>query len=306
MFFQRMLHWLRQPFPLLDDPRHIWRMALVGFLFVTFFLFFFEPFGVKTEPGQSGVWFRICVEYGSVTFVTLLAWGWITQLLPHIFQEEKWNVGKEIVANLLLVTLIALANLFYTHFRYGMPLNGRTVWNWQLITWGVGIFPTLYGVFRKQMRLMQRYQTEAVSLSEKIDHQQQDRSGSPVAASLPQVVLQGDNQGEMLRLPADQIHYLAAADNYVQVFYFENGLMKSRILRTTLKKMEDALADHPQFFRCHRTYLINLDKVQQVSGNAQGYRLQLQGLEETVPVSRNLNAVIQSRFGNADRADVHG
>lgn len=299
MLLQRFLYWLRLPFPLLDDQRRIWRMALVGFLFVTFFLFFFQPFGVKTEPGQSALWFRVCLEYGSVTFVTLLAWGWMTRQLPHIFREEKWNVGWEILANLLVVTLIALANLLYTHFRYAMPLNWRTVWNWQLVTWGVGIFPTMYGVFRKQLWLMQRYKSEAVSLSEKID-QQHIRSGNEEAPAPPQVVLQGDNQGEMLQLPTAQIYYLAAADNYVQVFYFENGQLKSRMLRTTLKKMEDALSDYPQFFRCHRTYLVNLDKVQQVSGNAQGYRLQLADLSETVPVSRNLNAVIQSRLGNAD------
>ena len=86
----------------------------------------------------------------------------------------------------------------------------------------------------------------------------------------------------------------------MQVFYVQDGQLKNRMLRTTLKKMEDALAEHSQFFRCHRTYLVNLEKVQRVSGNAQGYRLHLEALEETVPVSRNLNEVIQQRFGNAD------
>lgn len=68
------------------------------------------------------------------------------------------------------------------------------------------------------------------------------------------------------------------------------------MLRSTLRRMEDALASWPQFFRCHRTYLVNLDKVAHVSGNAQGYRLHLEGLDDTIPVSRNLNDIVDAKF----------
>ncbi len=271
-------------------------MVLIGFLFVTFFLYFFQPFGLRTDPEHPGRMFQICLEYGLVTMIMLLVWGLGTRLLPYLFQEEKWQVWKEILANLVVMTLIAMANLIYTHFRYDAPLSWRLVWKWQIVTWGVGIFPTLYGVFHKQLRLMQRFSMEASFLSEKMDRQPEYLSNQP-AQSLPHITLQGENQGENLDLTTNQIYYLAAADNYVQVFYLEKEQLKNRMLRTTLKKMEDALAVYPQFFRCHRTYLVNLDKVQQVCGNAQGYRLQLTGLHETVPVSRNLNGVIQSRLG---------
>jgi len=82
----------------------------------------------------------------------------------------------------------------------------------------------------------------------------------------------------------------------VQVYYFENQVLRSRMLRSTLRKMEDALAAWPQFFRCHRTYLVNFDTIEKVSGNAQGYRLHLRDLEETIPVSRNLNETVRGRL----------
>ncbi len=142
---------------------------------------------------------------------------------------------------------------------------------------------------------MQRFSAEASQLSEKID-QQHNKALVLNPQAQPAIHLQGENQGENLTLTTDQLYYLAAADNYVQVFYADQAQVKNRMLRTTLKKMEDALAAHPQFFRCHRTYLVNLDKVLQVSGNAQGYRLQLMDQQETIPVSRNLNDVIQKRM----------
>ena len=111
------------------------------------------------------------------------------------------------------------------------------------------------------------------------------------------VTFVGENQNETLSLEATQIAYIAAQDNYVQVFFFQDGTLKNRMLRATLRKKEDLLSEFPQFFRCHRTYVVNFDKVVKVSGNAQGYRLHLQGVEETIPVSRNLNELVRNRFG---------
>jgi DNA-binding LytR/AlgR family response regulator len=105
----------------------------------------------------------------------------------------------------------------------------------------------------------------------------------------PMVTLAGENQNEKLQLPPSQIAYISAADNYVRVFFIENGQLKNQMLRTTMKKMEDAVAAHSFLFRCHRTFLVNMELVQKVSGNAQGYRLHLKGIEESIPVSRNLN-----------------
>jgi DNA-binding LytR/AlgR family response regulator len=64
----------------------------------------------------------------------------------------------------------------------------------------------------------------------------------------------------------------------------------------TMKKAEEALEAWPGFFRCHRAYIVNLDKVQHVEGNAQGYRLRFPDVEEPVPVSRNLNSEFSDKL----------
>jgi DNA-binding LytR/AlgR family response regulator len=100
----------------------------------------------------------------------------------------------------------------------------------------------------------------------------------------------------MLQIDVANIAFLEAQDNYVQVNYFEQGMFKRRLLRTTMRKMEDSLKEYDFLFRCHRTYLVNFDLVERVSGNAQGYRLHLSGIEETIPVSRGLNAEVKKRL----------
>jgi DNA-binding LytR/AlgR family response regulator len=46
--------------------------------------------------------------------------------------------------------------------------------------------------------------------------------------------------------------------------------------------------------RC--AYIVNLDQVLQLSGNAQGLRLHLKGIDTTIPVSRTLNNEIRARL----------
>ena len=45
--------------------------------------------------------------------------------------------------------------------------------------------------------------------------------------------------------------------------------------------------------RCHRSHLVNLKKVKNISGNAQGLKLELINQSEMVPVSRNYIPIIK-------------
>lgn len=285
---QKILNWLNQPYPFEKRWPQTLRMALWGGAFVMLFLFFLKPFGTQIREGAEWIYLKYCALFGLVTTAVILIVNAFGLLLPAIFNEEKWRVWKEIVYNVIFVALIGFGNFFLAHWLWNKPLDASSFWAWQGMTFAVGIFPSLIGAFLTQMKLHKKYAAEAAQLSQQV-HPHTDFSSQIIT-------LTGENQNETLRLDAHQIAYLSAADNYVQVFFFENRALKSRMLRATLKKMEDALAACPQFFRCHRTYIVNLEKVEKVSGNAQGYRLHLAGVEATVPVSRNLNEAIQEKL----------
>lgn len=283
---QSVLNWFLQPYPFESRWLSGLRNGFWAGVFVTFFLFFFKPFGTNIAPGDEWEYLAICGGFGLVTLLITLLVNGICLLLPTVFKEEKWVVWKEILFNLVFISCVGLGNLLFANVLWDVPLNGRTFWIWQGLTFSVGIFPTFFGAFLNQMKLSQKYAAEAAQLHLPAVH-------PTLAAS---VTLAGDNQNESLTLQADQVAYIVAQDNYVQVFYFEQGGLKNRMLRATLRKMEETLANWPQFLRCHRTYLVNFDKIEKVSGNAQGYRLHLSGLEESIPVSRNLNEIVRARL----------
>ncbi len=288
---QQILNWLRQPYPFEKRWPQTFLSALWASLFVTFFLFFFKPFGTQIRAGKEWIYLGYCALFGWVTAVMTIVVNGFCIFLPAVFDEEKWRIWKEILFNLFFIACIGFGNLLLAHFTWNVPLNGKMFLAWQGLTFAVGIFPTLFGAFLGQMKLNRKYVAEAALLSRQVH--------PPVVDSHQTVTLSGDNQNELIRLDAGQIAWLSAADNYVQVFYFENDVLKNRMLRATLKKMEDALAHCPQFFRCHRTYIVNLEKVREVSGNAQGYRLLLKGADASIPVSRNLNDLIQTKLSSA-------
>lgn len=210
------------------------------------------------------------------------------RLFPHIFKEEKWVIWKEIVFNLFFIACIGMGNFLLAKVLWNVPLTGQNILRFQVFTLGIGLFPILFGAFITQMRLQKKYMAEAAAI-----HPNPQFS----AKSNPQnILLKGENQSENMSVPAGHLAYLTAQDNYVQVFYWEEAVLKNRLFRSTLRKMEDLLADWPQFCRCHRTFLVNFDLVEQVSGNAQGYRLHLKGVEGSIPVSRNLNSMVRERL----------
>jgi len=87
-----------------------------------------------------------------------------------------------------------------------------------------------------------------------------------------------------------------ASDNYCQIYYLKDGRLQDRLFRTSLKKLVNQIVGVEAAWRCHKSYLVNLQQVVHISGNAQGYRLHLANTELTVPVSRSLNTQVQEKL----------
>jgi len=73
-----------------------------------------------------------------------------------------------------------------------------------------------------------------------------------------------DERGEMkLSVKPDNLYYIESADNYVQIHYHNLGKMQVLMIRNSMKNIEWRFKDST-LVRCHRSYLVNLKKVQMV------------------------------------------
>ena len=107
---------------------------------------------------------------------------------------------------------------------------------------------------------------------------------------------------EMLEVKAGDFLYAEAKGNYVKVGYRSDSDKEKKITPgypPPMKQAEEAVSACPFIIRCHRAFLVNIRMVVKVDGNSQGYKLNLEGCEEDVPVSRayakEVKALIENR-----------
>ena len=335
-----ILTFLHRPYPA-PSSRGKYVTPLAFAVFVTLFLFVFQPFGLSRLSRPIG-W--VTTGYGLVTFLVLFVEMWtLPRLFPAFFKESSWTVGREIAIVMLDVFLIGVCNLLYSAWALHETLNFGTVVWYQVVTLIIAILPLTIWVMYKQLRLQKRYMEEAHALDLQVQgRRQQDgerrrpeemplqerpenrplqhglnnaplpeggpAEGQPAgradlqgltAAPKPEqapVTIPSEQAGEPLVLMPDQLLYIAAADNYIKIHHLEQGQVKQTLLRSSLKKAAAALEENPRLFRCHRTFLVNLDHVTEVSGNAQGYKLLLAHTGDWIPVSRSLHEAIRQKL----------
>jgi len=80
-------------------------------------------------------------------------------------------------------------------------------------------------------------------------------------------------------------------------FYIREGhAVQKKLKRISISDLETQLSGIPSVIRTHRSYLINLRHIHRISGNAQGYKLELNGVDEAVAVSRKMIPHFEARM----------
>jgi hypothetical protein len=223
----------------------------------------------------------------------------------NILSEEGWTVGNESVMQIWILVFIGTLNTFVHHYFLNCPLTPLTFLDVFGKTIIVGIFPSLSFVFIRQYRLLKMYSANAEAIEAKlsIDDEVAITKNDSASTEAPNLTISfaDENVEGDIPLNPTTIKYIVAADNYIRIFYAEEGNLKAVLVRNTLKNAEEKLIGYNYFYRCHRSYLINLHFVKHISGNAQGYKLHIEGVEELVPVSRSLNAEIGEKLTHSQK-----
>ena len=140
-----------------------------------------------------------------------------------------------------------------------------------------------------QFRLLKK----AVKESEMINHSLMNKDGQRNGA---QVSLMGEGKNEQLKINMEDFLFARASANYSEIFYVADNEIKKILLRSSMNNLEEQLQHFDAVERVHRGYLVNLNKVINVTGNAQGYRLHFKQSDEFVPVSRQKSKEVKGKL----------
>jgi hypothetical protein len=93
----------------------------------------------------------------------------------------------------------------------------------------------------------------------------------------------------------ENLLYLESAENYVNICYLNKEKVSKYLLRDTLKKMEEDFSG-TEIIRCHRSYMVNFEKVKVIRKDKDGLMLEFDNPSVIdIPVSKTyVNQVMQT------------
>ncbi len=286
-----MKRFLNKPFPY-SKPQNLWYTAVFIGLFVSLFLFIFKPF--ELDRLEHTILVKTTAIYGLISFLIIIITNKIpVHFFPKLFNEDSWTVWKEFTQLIFITLMIAIGNYLYTVYAGFMPFNGSAFT--RMLIWTLSIASIIVGgtlVIRSNLAL-RRHLRDAQIMNQHI----LDQVGK---MELPKhqekmVLLESEIEKQNLSIPSSNIVYLTSVGNYIDCFYLDsNDVLSSGRIRNRMKTMEQKLEKYPEFFRCHRAFIVNKSLIRSVDGNAKGYSLWLKHIDKPIPVARSKSQALQA------------
>jgi len=268
---------LKKPFLLLEQPQSRRVLVIVIGVFGVLFMNLYTPFNVSAWYNDASMpLFLILSSFGLIGMLVL---GVSQIALRYIFSIRTVSVGSYILwflAELVLLT-ITMFIIYGNTSLTGSELAGEIFLTFKY-TLLVVIIPYA-GVL---------FYLAATQKEENIDTLL--NAGDHLVNIL-------DENGELhLAVDLEHILFLKSADNYVSVYFLQDGKTKKELVRTTMKRLETELQGFP-IRRCHRSYMVNIKKISVSLRSTQGLTLTLHDFpDEQIPVSKNYTAYFTRLF----------
>ncbi len=113
-------------------------------------------------------------------------------------------------------------------------------------------------------------------------------TGPTAKVSKPVMMSFRDEKGDLrFSVKNEDLLFLEAADNYVVIHYLDGNKRSKYLIRNSLKNLENTLHDMT-VLRCHRSYIVNFERVRILRKEKDGLVLELDTSDrQTLPISRS-------------------
>lgn len=251
------------------------------FLTVLFIVVFSILFLQLYSPFSSTYWFTLRENYKLIGTFTMYAFSVLFLLSSKVLLMDlnrRYGVG---IPGLICFSLaeVLIVSIIYIAITMLVRQDSTTLWQ---------LFPrALFCIF---LILLIPY---LIAYLFGYAHGLKVQAGSsPSRPNGALVVSIHDIKGNIkLSLRIMDILYAVSEDNYVKVFYEQDGIVRNSMIRTTAKNIEDDLEGY--ITRCHRSYLINIAKVKFFNNDRDNLYVILdqEGINP-IPVSRSYRDTI--------------
>jgi hypothetical protein len=239
------------------------RKVLVGFIlgiYLSFIVIFLQPF--DTSQFEADYKVLLLSGYGILTFVVFVIHSSIENTW-YSRVHKVWTVNHEIISNLFFFlfsgTVLYLYNRFIVNLTY---CTLASYWRFLSVTvaYMIPVFlpPMLY--------LRQKFGERIVP---------------PPKNSF---ILTGENKNEILRIEKEELLFIRAIENYIEICFLDQS--QKVISKTFRQTLSNVCKQLPFLEKCHRSYLVNISAVKEISGNSQAAKISFIVGEKEIPLSK--------------------
>lgn len=261
------------------DRRYLLGSVLFILTFSILFMLIYTPFSMTA-------WFSFKdVEHIGMTvafYLVAVAFLFISKLAIYAIQQRK---NLTFIQYLMwVVAEIVIISLFYTYFTYVfiIPLDD-SIWHILFKAFGcillIMFIPytiiTLYAAYKAKDEELQMLQYEMTLANEP-------------SVTYPSLVNLYDYNGTLkLTINSDSLYYMESQDNYVKIYYENQGKLQSYMLRCRTKTIEESLAD-TSMVRCHRSFMVNVVNINHIRKEGKSrYIVLTNNSIKPIPVSKS-------------------
>ncbi len=127
--------------------------------------------------------------------------------------------------------------------------------------------------------------------------------GHPLTDNTKNMIPFHDEKGILrFSVKLENLLYLEASDNYVNVHYLNKEKVGRLLLRNSMKNVEEGLKG-TEVIRCHRSYMVNFEKIKVIRKEKDGLRLEFDlPLTLDIPVSKSFVDNVMDTFSKFCRS----
>jgi DNA-binding LytR/AlgR family response regulator len=274
---------IQKPIPAyITNKRNIISLIFFTAIFALVFINVYSPFGITTvnlTEWQPLVYSSLITLIGVLVVV-------VSRLIMYYVSKRKeisyWNYSVWVLSEVFFMAMFyaLYVKIYQNDATFFLSLIKQYMLNTALVLLLPYAITWLYFSWKDKNELLEQL-----------------TSGQVPAAISKNMIPFYDEKGLLrISLKLENLLYLEASDNYVNIYYLNKEKVSKFMLRNSLKKLEESLIC-PEILRCHRSYMVNFEKIKIVRKEKDGFKLEFDSpVSMDIPVSKSYVENIMSTF----------
>ena len=268
---------------------------VISCAFIVLALAIFKPFGLETWQWQVFIHLLSIFALGLfVCFLTEIVLRFVVRMPRSYDRGVNYIISRNLRFQFINTPLVSLIICLYRHFAMSNLVedNKLSLSNYletlviiAFLSFAIG----LYWRFKFRSRYLAAELEETRLLNEQLKKLQAQPS--------PSLLTLTGTTNESVGLEITDLLYIEAVGNYVKVVQLHDNEVQTKMLRATMKQMEDTLQAYHMIVRCHRAFMVNLGQVEQISSNSRAMQLVMRHSHDAIPVSRSNVSKLKELLG---------